>query len=121
MDAWIARNASPDARILISWPAGVYTATRRLTQNADPGEPSYGPSVFDVPGRFVAQRILGDSITLVVTGNPRSGTTRDVAHLRRACPGVLERLDPGAEDALPAYYAVHRGSDDCLRATIAGR
>ena len=67
-----------------------------------------------MPGRFVAQRILGDSITLVVTGNPRSGTTRDVAHLRRACPGVLERLDP-------ASYAVHRGSDDCLRATIAGR
>jgi len=115
VNPWIARHAAPDERILVTWPTGVYAATRRLTQNADPGETSWVRSVFAVPGRFVAQRILEDSITMVVTGNPRSGTTRDVNYLRLVCPGVLERLDGGAEGSQPAYYAVRRTADACLQ------
>ena len=97
-------------------PAAMYLYTGRKTAAAAPAEPAFGPSVFQVPGRYLAARILADSLTVIVLGIAGSGLEQDIRAVASACPQVLPRQD-GATGVLPAFYRVIR-DDKCLRERV---
>jgi hypothetical protein len=69
--------------------------------------------VFGVPGRYLAERILADSVTVVVSA---PALEQDVLTIARSCPRVLAR-DPSA---LAVYFRVTR-DETCLRDRILAR
>ena len=88
-------------------PSGIYLYSGRLTAPASPAEPDFAPLVFRYPGRYLTERILQDSITVVAIGGGE-GMLRDIATISRACPGVLRREVASAE-----IYRVFR-DETCL-------
>src|SRR2546426_12377456 len=81
-----------------------------------PAEPAFAPSVFQVPGRYLATRILEDSLTVIVLGIAGSGLEEDIRSIVGRCPRVLQR-QAGATGALPAFYRVV-GDEKCLRERV---
>jgi len=67
-------------------------------------------ATFAVPGRYVAGRILADSVTIVALSPPAPGLEQDIATIRARCPRVLQP-EP-AEAAV--FFRVQR-DDRCLR------
>jgi hypothetical protein len=86
---WILTNTAPTARIMIDHQSGVYLYTDRSTIPASPSESRFVPSVFGVPGQYLARLILQDSLTYVIIGIEKPGIMRDIETLKRRCPGVL--------------------------------
>lgn len=105
---WIRANTTPQDRLLVDFPAATYMYSGRVTAPASPSESPYAPSVFRYPGRYLAARILEDSVTMVAIGI-RGRLMRDIETISRACPQVLRRVVPTAE-----IYRVIR-DDACLR------
>lgn len=108
LSKWIRAYTTPQDRLLVDFPAGTYLYSGRETLSGSPAEPDYGPSVFRYPGRYLAERILHDSVTIVAIGI-RGPLARDIETVSRVCPGVLRREIPYAE-----VYRVNR-DDACLR------
>src|SRR5437879_2785248 len=113
---WVRANTTPGDRIMADAPAAVYLYTARKTAAAAPAEPAFAPSVFQVPGRYLATRILEDSLTVIVLGIAGSGLEEDIRAVGSVCPRVLQR-PAGAAGALPAFYRVVR-DDKCLRERV---
>ena len=113
---WVRANTTAGDRIMADAPAAMYLYTGRKTAAAAPAEPAFGPSVFQVPGRYLAARILADSLTVIVLGIAGSGLEQDIRAVASACPQVLQRQD-GATGVLPAFYRVIR-DDKCLRERV---
>ena len=67
-------------------------------------------------GRYLATRILGDSLTIIVLGIAGSGLDQDIRAVASRCPRVLQRQSDAA-GALPAFYRVVR-DDNCLRERV---
>ena len=95
---------------MVDAPPAVYLYTGRRTVVAQPTESRLAPSVFGVPGRYLAERILSDSVTLVVWAPPAPGLQSDILTIQDRCPGVLERKPSD----FPAYFRVVR-DERCLR------
>jgi hypothetical protein len=112
LSEWIRAHTTPQDRLLVDSPSGIYLYSGRLTAPASPAEPDFAPSVFRYPGRYLTARILQDSITVVAIGGGE-GMLRDIATISRACPGVLRREIPSAE-----IYRVVR-DETCLRRILA--
>ncbi len=108
LSQWIRTNTTEQDRLLVDFPAATYLYSGRLTAPASPSESPYLPSVFRHPGRYLAARILDDSITLVAIGI-RDRLMRDIETISRVCPAVLQRAVPNAE-----VYRVFR-DEPCLR------
>jgi hypothetical protein len=108
---WVTGHTRSDDRIMVDAAAGVYLYSGRQTVGADPTESHLGPSVFAVPGRYLARRILSDSLTVVVSTPEAAPLSRDIAIVMARCPGVLNRHP--ASPRFPVYYRVHR-DDPCL-------
>jgi hypothetical protein len=108
LSQWIRANTTPKDRLLVDSPSAVYLYSGRLTVPASPAEAEFAPSVFRYPGRYLTDRILKDSITVVAIGG-RGGILRDIGTISRTCPGVLRRAFPSAE-----IYRVNR-DETCLR------
>src|SRR5881296_1097332 len=102
---WVRANTTPGDRIMADAPAAVYLYTARKTAAAAPAEPAFAPSVFQVPGRYLATRILEDSLTVIVLGIAGSRLEEDIRAVASSCPRVLQR-PAGAAGALPAFYRV---------------
>src|SRR5437667_337445 len=113
---WVRANTTPHDRIMADAPAAVYLYTARKTAAAAPAEPAFAPSVFQVPGRYLATRILEDSLTVIVLGIAGSRLEEDIRAVASVCPRVLQR-PAGAAGALPAFYRVVR-DDKCLRERV---
>lgn len=108
LSEWTRTHTTPKDRLLVDSPSGVYLYTGRLTAAASPAEADYAPSVFNHPGRYLTERILQDSVTIVAVGG-RGILLQDIATISRNCPGVLLRQVPRAE-----VYRVVR-DEACLR------
>jgi len=108
LSQWIRAHTTPQDRLLVDSPSGIYLYSGRLTAPASPAEPDFAPSVFRYPGRYLTARILQDSITVVAIGGGE-GMLRDIGTISRTCPGVLRREVPSAE----IYRVI--GDETCLR------
>lgn len=86
---WISHHTAPHDRLMVDNGAGIYLYTGRTTVAANPAESRLLPSVFAEPGRFLATRILGDSLQWLFVGVPKPGILRDIDTIKRRCPGVL--------------------------------
>ena len=114
--SWVRANTTSQDRIMVDAPAAVYLYTGRKTAAAAPAEPAFTASVFQVPGRYLATRILEDSLTIIVLGIAGSGLDQDIRAVASRCPRVLQRQSDAA-GALPAFYRVVR-DDNCLRERV---
>ncbi len=110
---WVRANTTPEDRIMVDAPPAVYLYTGRRTVVAQPTESRLAPSVFGVPGRYLAERILADSVTLVVWAPPAPGLQSDILTIQDRCPRVLERKPSD----FPAYFRVAR-DERCLRERV---
>lgn len=119
---WVITHAAPTDRVILSTPASLYLYTGRKTVSSEPIDGRLASSVHDVPGRYLASRILADGVTLVIHEREHGGSTRELAAVLAACPGVLRFRGEFARGALPRFYGVQRGDDgdDCLRALAGG-
>ena len=114
---WVRQHTSANDRIMIQAPAGVFLYSGRRTVSAIPSESGLGPSVFAVPGRYLSQRILADSVTVAVWTPATVGLGRDIEAVRARCPHVLTPASPSLQP--PVYYRVVRDVD-CLRDLATG-
>ena len=109
---WTVRSTSRDDRIAIVSPAGLWLYTGRQTVPMEVVEPRGAPSVFDVPGRYLAGQIATEKVTVVLVEGPSGITAREVAALRSACPAALQHLDEFS--GIVAWRV--KPNDECLAA-----
>jgi len=114
MARWVRAQTAPGDRIMVDAPASVYLYTGRHTVVAEPTESAIGPSVFEVPGRYLAERILTDSVTVVVWHSAAPHLHTDIETVAARCPGVLVLADTVAA---AAYFRVTRDAQ-CLRERV---
>jgi hypothetical protein len=110
---WVNRRTAPQDRIMVDAPAAVYLYTSRHTVPGQPTESRLAASVFERPGRYLAERILADSITVVIWGPPAFEFQRDILAVAARCPGVLEPV----ASARSMYFRVAR-DETCLRRSV---
>jgi hypothetical protein len=95
VSGWIQGHTTSADRIMVDAPAAVYLYTGRRAVGGHPTESRFATSVFQMPGRYLAERILADSLTVVVWapggGGGDAGLDRDVATIGERCPRVLAR------------------------------
>lgn len=118
MADWVLHYTTPRDRIMVVAQSGVYLYTGRQTVSAAPTESPLAPSVFAVPGRYLAERLLTDSLTVVVETPVTSGLTRDIRVIQAHCPNVLTRAAQSPD--APVYYRVRR-DETCLQDLVLGR
>jgi len=118
---WVLANTSPDDRILAEAAGGIYLKTGRRTSIAIPEEPFTDRRAFVQPGRYVAERLLADSVSVVVLWRakaPQFARQLDVVELR--CPGTFKPLQPIMSTSEPLfvnYFRVQR-NEACLRGLV---
>ena len=109
---WTLRSTSRRDRIAVVSPAGLWLYTGRQTVPMEVVEPRGAPSVFDVPGRYLASQIAIEKVTVVLVESPGGMTAREVAALRSACPMSLRQVDEFS--GIAAWRA--NPSDACVAA-----
>lgn len=117
MSDWVLRYTTPQDRIMAMMPSGVYLYTGRRTVSALPTESPLAPSAFAVPGRYLAERLLADSLTVVVWTPVTMGLGRDIQVIQTRCPNVLTRVTESPDGSV--YYRVHR-DERCLQDVAQG-
>ena len=110
---WVHAHTAREDHIMVDAPAAVYLYTGRRTVAGQPTESRLASSVFGVPGRYLAERILADSVTVVVWA---PGLEQDILTIAGYCPLVLER----DRSTLAVYFRVTR-DETCLRDRIIAR
>jgi hypothetical protein len=124
MASWIRANTRPDERIMLNWGAVIFLRTGRRTSIADPEEASLGPTLLDMPQRYYAQRLLADSVDLVMLWDYAPGRSHGLLRaLGVRCPGVLTPVPADVASALPPsihFYRVRRDLP-CLTAVARDR
>ncbi len=115
---WVAQHTAPQDRIMVQAPAGVFLYAGRRTVSAVPTESPLAPSVFTIPGHYLTERILADSVTVIVWTPATVALGRDIETVRTRCPQVLARIPTTPEP--PVYYRVNRDVN-CLRSHLLGR
>jgi hypothetical protein len=106
---WVNRSTTPQDRIMVDAPAAIYLYTGRRTVPGQPTESPLGASVFETPGRYLAERVLDDSVTVVIWAPPAPDFGRDILAVAAQCPRVLQRVPTRA-----VYFRVAR-DEICLR------
>lgn len=116
---WVRARTTPEDHIMVDAPASVYLYTGRQTVVAEPTESAIAASVFEVPGRYLAERILTDSVTVVVWHSAAPHLRTDIETVAARCPGVITLEDTAAA---AVYFRVTRDAR-CLRERVldAGR
>ena len=110
---WVRANTPPTARVMIDKHAGIYLYSGRVTVPANVSESPLVPSVFSTPGRYLATRILEDSVDYVIVGLRNPGITGDLAAVNLRCPGVLTWGGTSPKDSKFIFKV--RRDEDCLR------
>jgi hypothetical protein len=118
---WVRVNTSPDDRILADAAGGIYLKTGRRTSIAMPEEPFTDRRAFVQPGRYIAERILADSVSVVVLWRNKSlALARQLHFVEVRCPGTFKPLDPIMSTSEPLfvnYFGVQR-NEACLRGFV---
>ena len=110
-------HTSPTDRILTDAPAAIYLYTGRQAVAAFPAQSFLGPNLFAHAGRYLAGRILDDSVTVVVLPAAQHPLTPDIAALFRRCPGVLQYVGNASYSSAgppPAYFYRVTRQDGCV-------
>jgi hypothetical protein len=90
MVRWIDSNTAPSEHIMVPWGGAVYLRTGRQTSIPNPEEATLAPSVFTTPHRFLAHRILADSVDDVIIWDGAAGRAGvALRNLAAACPGLM--------------------------------
>jgi hypothetical protein len=90
MVRWIDANTAPRDHIMVSWGGAIYLRTGRQTSIPDPEEATLAPSVYASPNRFLAGRILADSVDHVIIWDRAPGRAgAALRNLATACPGLM--------------------------------
>ena len=111
---WLRAESRPDDRLLTPLSSALWLYTGRQGVNATPAEPNVGPSVFDVPGRFLATRVIEDDVNLLLLWNPNFLISRDGATVQTACPKALQFVHMTEEPTRVAIFRIRR-EDPCFR------
>jgi hypothetical protein len=109
---WILAHTGRSEHVMIDRQAAVFLYTGRQAVPPNPSESRLAPSVFEAPGRYLASRILRDSVALIILALPKPGIQRDIVTILAHCPGVLTwaGVEPGDS---PFMYRVRR-DEACL-------
>jgi hypothetical protein len=111
---WTLSSTQPNDRVALASAAGLWLYTGRKTVLTEFVEARGAASVYDVPGRYLASRLVADSITVVVVESGYSPIARDVVTVRAKCPNALT-LVPGFQgQQFPAFLRATPG-DACVR------
>jgi hypothetical protein len=113
---WIRSNTAASDRVMIDNHSGIYLYTGRQTTPATPAESRLQRSQFEQPGRYLASRILVDSVDWLIVGVPSPGIVTDVNTVIARCPGVLTRGGSGPGDTRLIYRV--RPENRCLAGLI---
>lgn len=113
---WVLEHTTPADRLLVNAPAALYLYTGRRGVTSSLTESIVRTSEYDEPGRYLAARLLEDSVTVVVLGDLRHPITADVGALYQRCPGVLEFAGAYERWITILVYRVRRDAagDACL-------
>lgn len=112
---WIESNTAADDYILADYSGVYFLRTGRMTSIGLPEQPFTLPSVLIPEGRYLAQRLLADSVDYVIDARPSEARIGpQIEAVRQRCPDVLHPLDPLPRGELsPTYYSVTR-DEACL-------
>jgi hypothetical protein len=110
---WMEANTPADADLLGPLPVGVWLYTGRRVVNATPAVPDVGPTDWDVPGQFLARRVVEDEPDVLAIWALNEFIARDASLVQQACPGALEYLGFTPEYTRVAFYRIHP-EDACL-------
>jgi hypothetical protein len=118
---WVLANTSPDDRILADAAGGIYLKTGRRTSIAVPEQPFTDRRAFVQPGRYVAERLLADSVSVVVVWRYFAiPFARELEFVEGRCPGTFSPLPPimpTTEPLFVNYFRVQR-NEACLRGLV---
>ena len=114
---WVLANTSPNHVILADAAGGIYLKTGRRTSIAIPEEPFTDRRAFVQPGRYVAERILADSVSVVVLWRSWAlPFAQQLDVVEKRCPGTFTPLQPIMSTGEPLfvnYFRVQR-NETCL-------
>jgi hypothetical protein len=118
MVRWVSSSTSPDEHIMVGWGGAIYLRTGRRTSIPSPEESVLLPSVYASPNRFLAGRILADSVDDVIIWDRILGRAGPALRkLAAACPGLMTEAarDSAAASRELHFYRVRRDVP-CLEA-----
>ena len=113
VSGWVEKNARQDDRVLSLLPVGVWLRTGRQAATSWPVTSDLEPPVFEVPGRFLAERIADDRITLVVVERPDLPLGDDVRTVGDRCPGAITAAG-ASRGGWPRYFRVEAAHSACV-------
>ena len=111
---WVQENTDPTDRLLTPNPAAFFLYTGRQAVNSSPAQRDIGPSVFAVPGRYLASRVESDGVDIVILANPSMALAADIAAVQKACPETLRYMGLAQGWSQAAFWRVE-GDGSCLR------
>jgi hypothetical protein len=118
---WVLANTSPDDVILADAAGNIYLKTGRRTSIAVPEQPFTDRRAFVQPGRYVAERLLADSVSIVVLWRYFAiPFARELDFVEGRCPGTFKPLPPIMSTTEPLfvnYFRVQR-NEACLRGLV---
>jgi len=115
---WLLDETRPTDRVMTDEAAGVFLYSGHTTVPLTPTESRLVPSVFTVPGRYLATHILQDSLTWIIVGWRSPQIMKDFATLRSRCPRVLTPTPTRPADSL---FVLHVEPDSaCLSSLLPG-
>ena len=106
LSAWLNDHSAASDRVLVSMAPGVFLLTGLKTVASAPTESRLAVSVFAVPGRFLAHRILEEGVSLVVVEADQGPVAEDVAAVQRRCPRALVYAGSAGPGQFPAFFRV---------------
>jgi hypothetical protein len=113
---WVRVNTSPTARVMIDKHAGIFLYSGRVTVPGTMPESPLVRSVFSTPGRYLASRILEDSVDYVIIGLRNPGIMGDIETVNLQCPGVLTWGGTTPRDSKFIFKV--RRDENCLRGLV---
>ena len=121
---WVSANTAPTDHIMVPWGGVIYLRTGRRTSIGNPEEAAFATSVLTEPERFVASRLIADSVDVAVIWDKAPG--RSAATLRAmdaSCPDLLSESSETSQPSAAAdvhFYRVRRDVP-CLEQFALGR
>ena len=110
---WLNEHAAASDRVLAPLSAGVFLLSGLQATNATPFE-AIGRPLFAIEGRYLAERIRDQEVTLLVLWGSTYPITRDGAALQRECPDALAFQGTTGAPVQAAVFRI-RSQDPCLR------
>ena len=111
---WVLANTSPNEVVLADAAGGIYLKTGRRTSIAVPEEPFTDRRAFVKPGRYVAERLLADSVSVVVLWRSWALLfAQQLDAVEARCPGTVKPVQPIMSTSEPLfvnYFRVQRNA-----------